>query len=191
MYNPYAVGKRVYLRHPTEEDVQGRWHEWLSDEETTRWLAARYWPNSREAQREFYEATKTSRERLVLSIVDIETNRHIGVCNLSGIDWVHRYADIAVVIGEPSFRTGPCAVDVVALLLKIAFLRLNLRIVKGGYLSSNQATEAILKVFRFEEAGRFKGLFWFDGSYVDSVLVMLQRDAWMKRNGYAPGGAAE
>lgn len=184
MYNPYAVGKRVYLRHPTEEDVQGRWHEWLSDEKTTRWLGARTWPNSREAQQEFYEATKRSRERLVLSIVDIETDQHVGVCSLSGIDWIHRYADLAVVIGEPTFRSGPCVADVMALLLKIAFLRLNLRIVKGGYMSSNLATEAILKVFRFEEVGRYKALYWSDGAHVDSVLVMLDRETWMRRNGY-------
>jgi [ribosomal protein S5]-alanine N-acetyltransferase len=184
VYNAYAVGKRVYLRHPTEDDLEGRWHEWLSDEETTKSLAARRWPNSRDTQREFYEAAKKSRDRLVLSIVDIETDGHIGVCSLSGIDWVHRYADIAVVIGESEFRSGPFVADALTLLLKIAFLRLNLRIVKGGYMSSNLTTEAIMKVFRFKEVGRFEGLFWCDGTYVDSVLVMLDRETWMKRNSY-------
>jgi len=32
MYNPYIVGKHIYLRHPTEADVVGGWHEWFSDE---------------------------------------------------------------------------------------------------------------------------------------------------------------
>jgi len=192
MYNPYVVGTCVYLRHPTEDDVQGRWHEWLSDEQTTTWLGARYWPNSREAQREFYEGIKRSKDRLVLSIVDKATNRHIGVCNLSGIDWVHRYADFAVIIGEPEFRTGPCVVDAMALLLRTAFLRLNLRVVKGGYMAGNETTETILKLFRFDEVGRFKNLFWHNGAYVDSILVMLDRESWMKRNaGHGAGAAAE
>ena len=77
MYNPYAEGKHVYLRHPTPSDVEGRWHEWLSDEETTQWLDLRNWPNSVERQREFYESLKKTENRLVLSIVDKESGQHI------------------------------------------------------------------------------------------------------------------
>ena len=50
MYNPYIVGKKIYLRHPTEDDVQGKWHEWFSDEEITKFMCDRFWPNSKEAQ---------------------------------------------------------------------------------------------------------------------------------------------
>ena len=39
-----------------------------------------------------------------------------------------------------------------------------------------------MKVFRFREVGRFEGLFWSYGTYVDNVLVMLDRETWMKRN---------
>ena len=39
MNNPYLVGKHVYLRHPTKQDVEGKWYEWFSDEETTKFLA--------------------------------------------------------------------------------------------------------------------------------------------------------
>jgi len=37
MYNPYIKGKHVYLRHPTEEDAIGAWHEWFSDEEIVKY----------------------------------------------------------------------------------------------------------------------------------------------------------
>ncbi|WP_029896954.1 GNAT family N-acetyltransferase [Desulfohalovibrio reitneri] len=182
MYNPYMVGKRVYLRHPTPEDVEGRWHEWLSDEETTLWLGSRYWPNCLENQRAFYESITKGKERMVLSVVDIETDRHIGVCNLSGINWLHRYTDMAVVIGEKEYRTGPYVLECVSMLLQIAFLRLNLRIVKGGYLACNESSKAILDVFRFREVGRYENLIWCNGAYTDNVMVMLHRDDWMRRN---------
>ncbi len=185
MKNPYAVGQRIYLRHPTGEDVEGRWHEWLSDEETTRWLVLHHWPNSVDAQREFYEASKRSRDRLVLAAIDRESDRHIGICNLSSISWVHRFCDIAVVIGEPEYRTGPYVLEAMSLLLRIAFLRLNLRIVKSSFVAGNEASQTIHDVFGFKEAGRIEKLFWDRGQYVDNVITTLTRREWMARNSMA------
>jgi len=186
MYNPYAVGSNIYLRHPTPTDVEGRWHEWLSDEETTRWLGLHYWPNSVERQREFYETCKKSNDRLVLSVIDKETDKHIGVCNLSSISWVHRHCDMAIIIGENEFRTGPYVLEGISLLLRIAFLRLNMRIVKSTYAASNEASQKIHEVFCFKEVGRLKDLSWDRGQYIDSVMMMLHRDDWMARNNLIP-----
>lgn len=183
MNNPYAVGTHVYLRHPTRADAEGPWHEWLSDDETTRWLSQRYWPNSVERQVEFLESCRRGEDRLVLSIVDVATDRHIGVCNLSSISWVHRYCDLAIVIGDREFRKGPHMLEAVSLLLKVAFLRLNMRIVKSSFASSNDASKTIHDVFRFKEVGRLEGLLWDRGQYVDNVIAMLRREDWMRRNG--------
>jgi RimJ/RimL family protein N-acetyltransferase len=183
MYNPYVVGKYVYLRHPTEEDVYGKWHEWFSDEETTKYLIERFWPNSKEEQYNFYQSIISGKNRLVLSIIEIESDKHIGVCNLSSINWVHRFCDIAIVMGERKYRKGSHAFESLALLLKIAFLRLNLRIVKGGYVASNKATKQLVKIFRFQEIGKFTNLCWINGRYEDLICVMLHRDDWLKRTG--------
>lgn len=183
MYNPYTVGTHVYLRSPTAADVEGAWHEWLSDEETTRWLGLRYWPNSVERQQEFYQSCQQSQDRLVLSIVDVATDKHLGVGNLSSINWVHRYCDVAILIGDSEFRKGPHVVEAMSLLIKVAFLRLNLRIIKSSFASSNAASQAMHDIFRFKEVGRFPGLLWDRGRYVDSVFAMLDRQEWMKRNG--------
>lgn len=182
MYNPYAIGTRVYLRHPLPEDVEGRWHEWFSDEQTMLWVGGNQWPNAVEKQRDFYNACLKSTDRMVLSVIDRETDRHIGVCNLSAINQLHRYCDIAVVIGEQVYRTGPYVLDTLALLLRTAFLRLNLRNVRASYAGCNQASASMLKVLRFREVGRVPDLLWIDGRYVDSVTVLLSRDEWMRRN---------
>lgn len=186
MKNPYVAGQHVYLRHPTAEDAEGRWHEWLSDEETTRWLVLQHWPNSIESQREFYEASRKNRDRLVLSVIDRDSDKHIGVCNLSGINWVHRFCDVAVVIGEPEYRTGPYVVEATALLLRTAFLRLNLRLVRSSFVDGNEASKIIHDLFRFKEVGRIEKLFWDRGQYVDHVFAALGRRDWMSRNGSAP-----
>lgn len=182
MYNPYIVGKNIYLRHPTEEDVAGKWHEWFSDEETTKYIGDRYWPNSKEAQLEFFKASMNSRSRLLLSIIDKASDKHIGACSLSNISWLHRYCDMALVIGEKDFRSGSLAFECCSLLLRTAFLRLNMKTVRGGYVSVNEYTEKLLKVLRFETVGAYKEMFWVDGKYQDYIMSMIRREDWLKRN---------
>jgi RimJ/RimL family protein N-acetyltransferase len=181
MYNPYAVGRRVYLRHPTPQDVEGRWHQWFSDEETLLWLPLQYWPSSVERQREHYQAGLKSADRLLLSIVDKDSDRHIGVCSFA-INWLHQFTEIALVIGEKEFRTGPHALDSLALMMQIAFLRLNMRIVRSSYVDGNDASKGLTDVLRFEETGRTRDLWWIRGRYCDGISIALYRDEWLKRN---------
>lgn len=186
MHNPYMVGKLIYLRHPTEEDALGRWHEWFSDEETTKYLGERFWPNTEGAQLDFLKSLE-DRNRLTLSIVAIENDEHIGVVGLSSINWVHRFADVAIVIGEREYRKGAYSIEAFSLILKVAFVRLNLRTVKSGYAKSNEASIALHKVFKFTKVGEYESLICIDGQYDDAVVAMLDRESWLKRN--MPGKA--
>ena len=178
MINSYITGKNLYLRHPTRNDALGRWHEWLSDEETTRWLNLRYWPNTIEKQIDFFESLEKNNSRMVLSIVDIVSDRHIGVCSLSQINWVHRYCDIAIIIGDKDFKNGHSALEAINLLLRVAFHRLNMRNIKSAYSLSNESSHVMHKILRFREVGRFPALYWDHGNYVDEVVAVLTYSDW-------------
>ena len=182
MNNPYVSGEKVYLRHPSEEDVEGPWYEWLSDEENTRWLNDQYWPNTKEGQKLFYESLLKSKDRLALAIVDIESGKHIGICSLSSINWVHRYCGVAIIMGDKDFRQGQHSLEAFSLLLKTAFFRLNMRIVKSVYGANNEASKAMHDVFRFTEVGRMPNLIWDCGSYIDQIISILTAETWIKRN---------
>lgn len=182
MKNPYAIGKTIYLRAPTAEDAEGNWYQWFSDPETTQFLGDRFWPNSKELQVAFYESIKNNRERLVLSICSSESDEHIGICNLSNINWVHRYADVALVIGDKRNRNGTIAVETMTLLLDIAFNRLNLLNLRTSHISANAHTPLLERIFGFREVGRFKSFQYFRGKYFDSVISQLSRDDWATRN---------
>ena len=149
MYNPYMEGKQVYLRHPIEEDVQGKWHEWFSDEETTKFLDARFWPNSKEMQLAFYNSLQNDKNKLVLSIVLKSNDKHIGVISLSNINWVHRYAEGSIVFGEKSYRKMPYTVEATYLMHRIAFSRLNLLNLLSAYASLNKGSEVLQKLFKY------------------------------------------
>jgi len=182
MKNSYAIGKSIYLRAPSADDIEGNWYQWFSDPKVTEYLGDRYWPNSIESQSAFFESIKSARERLVLCICLSDTDEHIGVCNLSAINWVHRYADIALVIGEKKYRNGAIAIETMSLLLDIAFNRLNLQNVKASYVSANSSSSVLLRLFDFLEVGRFRKISYIRGEYVDSVISQLSREDWTSRN---------
>ena len=188
MYNPYSVGELVYLRHPTIEDVDGSWHEWLSDEELTRWLDERNFPNSKESQMEFYKAHSNFHlsNRLLLSIIEKEKDTHIGVCNLSSLNWVNRSCDIAIIIGNKDYQKGPYLTESFSILIRIAFLKLNLRIIKSFYSENNKSSVLMNRLFNFSKVGSIPKLVYDPktGTYVDQIISILNRDDWIKVNGH-------
>lgn len=182
MMNPYAIGKTIYLRAPRADDVEGNWYQWFSDPEITQYLTDRWWPNTPELQARFFDSLRHSRERLVLSICDRETDGHIGVCSLGAINWVHRYADVALVIGEMKYRNGAVAIEALALLIDIAFNRLNLLNLKSFHVSTNPFTPLLERIFGFREVGRYRELIHFRGAYADAIASQLTRADWEGRN---------
>ncbi len=191
MYNPYAIGEKIYLRALRQEDVAGPWHEWFSDEEITKHLGGREFPNTMEKQQAFYEAAVNSCTDVVLAVVDKATDKHIGVVSLRKIDWVHRHADIAVVIGNKEFwKSGTSGLEAYTLAIKTAFQRLNLENLIGGYLAGYKSVEKLMELLQFREVGRYKGLCAIDGKREDVVVVQLCRDDWLKRSGGKPGKKA-
>tara|TARA_B100000315_G_scaffold224282_1_gene229683 strand:+ start:4936 stop:5505 length:570 start_codon:yes stop_codon:yes gene_type:complete len=182
MYNPYMLGKQIYFRHPVEQDVKGKWHEWFSDEEITKYMTDRFWPNSKEAQLIFYKSLFKNKDKLVLSIVNKSNDEHIGIISLSSINWVHSYADIALVLGEKEYRKGSIAVEAFSMMLKVAFIRLNLKNVKSAYNTLNKESEALHRLMKFNKVGVYKKLACIDGNDVDVIVEMLDRRSWIKRN---------
>lgn len=180
--NAYAVGERVWLRALTEADAEGPWHTWFSDEEITRY-ANQWRPNNVERQRAFFHERVQGSGDIILAVIDKATGRHIGVVSLSKIDWVHRFADIALIIGDVEARKeAVLGLEAFTLMIRTAFLRLNLENLKGGYIASQTHSEKILQALRFREIGRSKRLFTIDGEKQDHVLVQLARDDWLTRN---------
>lgn len=184
MINPYAIGKSIYLRAPTLEDAtDSSWFEWFSDPKITQYLGgSSFWPNTREMQIQFYEEAKKNKNRMVLLICLIETNELIGVCNLSEINWVYRYADVALVIAEEKYRKGTVAIETLALLLDIAFNRLNLLNLRASHIETNYVTPVLLKLFKFKNVGRYLKINYYFGEYVDTLLYQLSRKEWIEKN---------
>ena len=176
MKNPYSIGKHVYLRVPEVEDVDKGWYEWFSDPEITKYLVDRTFPNTKQKQLNFLSELTTDSSRLVLLICDINSDEIIGVTSLSNINWVHKYADLGIVIGNSNYRSGNFAIEAVSLILEIAFQRFNLQNVRGFTVEANIGSLAIQKYFGFIECGRIPNLVQYDKKYFSLVITVLHRE---------------
>lgn len=175
----YAVGSSVYFRYLTEADALGNWHHWFNSPAVTQNLAAQYWVNTPDAQLEYLQKLRSSKERLALAVVDRKTNEHIGIGSLSQLDMLNRRAEMSLVIGSAAHRNGIHAIESLAMLTEVGLVRLNLHKLIATGLSSSERGLSLTKLLGYTQTGCFREHAFVGGVWVDCVyLEMLQRE-WL------------
>jgi len=176
----YAKGEHVYFRYLTEEDARGEWHLWFNSPSITRYLLARKWTNTVEDQLEYLKYAKTTKDRLTLAIVDIKSNKHIGVGSLGHIEYIHKHAEISCVIGAKDFHKGYYALESFAMLTEIGFTRLNLNKIYGAGLEINRPGIELSKLLGYKVTGRLNEHCFADGQYKDALMLEIFQRDWLK-----------
>jgi len=130
--NTFIKGDSVYLRMPDiEKDIiQGHWHTWFNDPDITRYLVHGTYPIDCEGEASLIREELAKRDTLILSIIDKQSQLHIGVISLKQIDHINRTAEIGIVMGPQ--RNPLAAIESMSLLMKHAFDRLNLNLLYAG-----------------------------------------------------------
>ena len=178
MKNSFITGSSIYLRPANIIDAKGDWYKWLNDPEVTKFLTNQFWPNTKEKQINFVKQSINSKERLLFSICLKKNDKHIGQCSLSGINWVHRYADIALLIGNKKFRKSLYTLEVYKLLFEIVFNRLNLQNLKSA--TANPVVKKIHQLQGFKHVGVYKNLLSIDNTKTDLDLYVMSKLVWNK-----------
>jgi len=173
----FLEGERIYLREVRPSDVNETYYKWMNAPEVTRFLESRFNPNSIETLREYVEGKLGDRENVFLAIVLKDRDRHIGNIKLGPINWIHRFADIGILIGEQDCWGKGYAGEAIQLMVDYAFGKLNLHKLTAGSYSLNQGSVKAFQKVGFEIEGVRKELFYCDGGYVDHILMgMLKRE---------------
>lgn len=171
--NPFLESARLYLREVRPSDVNEAYYRWMNDPEVTHYLESRFYPNSMEGLREYVIAKLGDRNNVFLAIVLKDADRHIGNIKLGPIDWIHRVADIGLIIGEKDCWGRGYATEAIRLISKYAFEQLNLHKLTAGCYSSNQGSAKAFQKAGFMVEGVRKDHFYIDGRYVDDILLGL------------------
>ncbi len=176
----YARGQYVYLRYLTQADARGEWHLWFNSPDITRYMLARRWINTPRDQLEYLKYLKSTRDRLALAVVDIKTNKHIGICSLGSIDYINSHAEVSCLIGNKKFHKFYYALETIQLMTEIGFSRLNLYKIFGVGLENNKAILNIVKLLGYKKSGRYKEHGFIDGKYVDAVIYEIFQKDWLR-----------
>ncbi len=171
----FACGERLYLRAVLETDADGAYHRWMHDPLVTRYLESRFRPYSIEALKAYVRQMQQDGNSLFLAIVLNEGDRHVGNIKIGPINWIHRFADVGLLIGERDCWGRGYASEAIGVVTNLAFRTLNLhRLTAGCYATNEGSRKAFLKAGWAQEGVR-RAHFFSDGSYVDEYLLGIVR----------------
>lgn len=180
MYHPFIVGERIYLRRIEAGDLEGNYFQWLNDQEVTRWMQNGIFPNSSQSMQEYYQKTATSRSEMVLAVVLIEGDRHIGNIGLHNIHNIFHSTEIGILIGEKDVWGQGYGSEAISLLASHAFRRMNLNRVSAGAVVKNVGSIRAFEKAGFVQEGVMRQAYYCEGKYEDCAYLGLLRAEWEK-----------
>ncbi|MFI5384802.1 MAG: GNAT family N-acetyltransferase [Fimbriimonadales bacterium] len=155
---------------------------WMNDPEITHYLLVGDFPLTRIAERDWMEARSKSGDTDVVFAIETLTGKHIGFSGIHGISWRNGTAVTGTMLGERSEWGKGFGLDSVATRNRYVFEVLGLRMLYSSVLAGNDRSLKMLKRSGYEECGRMPGKFWKRGSYLDEILVYLDRETWRARS---------
>ena len=164
---PFLHGETVYLRKLTRSDVTEDYVAWMNDGEVTQYLESGFFPRSLDELRD-YVAEQMERDDVVfLSIVERDTDEHVGNIKMGPINWIHRRADIGLIIGDKQAWGNGYGTEAVELLTMYGLNRLNLRKITAHCYESNDGSKRVFQKAGYESEALLEDHVFCDGEYVD------------------------
>ena len=163
------------LRLLSPDDVGASYLRWMNDPAVTRFLECRWRRHTLESLRDFVRAANDSSRDFLFGIFAEEGTRHIGNIKIGSVDWVHRFGDLGLVVGERDCWGRGVATQAIGQACAYARDELGLRkLVAGIYRGNEGSLGAFLKAgFRqvgVLEAHRLCGGTWVDESFLEKLL---------------------
>ncbi|NPA31239.1 MAG: GNAT family N-acetyltransferase [Chloroflexi bacterium] len=186
---------RLRLRAVEPEDLEQAW-EWVNDPEVHQFITTT-WPLSHQDEVEWLERQRRLplwQRPLSLEARTDEGWRLIGNAALVRIEWPHRWAELAIMLGDKAFWGQGYGTEAVQALTGIAFDILNLHRVQLEVYEYNARARRAYEKAGFRLEGRRREAIFYRGAYHDSLLMAVLRAEWTPpewwRTWPYPGAAA-
>lgn len=172
-FQKFVAGKGIYLREVRESDVNEQYYNWINDPEINQFLETRYHPRSLENIKGFVKSMDGRGDEILFAICDTATDKHIGNIKLGPINWVHRYGDISLLVGDKAYWGKGIATEAIRLVTEFAFYTLNLHKVKAGCYAQNTGSRKAFEKVGFELEGVLKKQWILNGQFMDQLYLGL------------------
>ena len=166
---------RLLLRAVCQEDVTDEYLAWLNDVEVLRYRSPKAFPSTMESQRA-YIAGIGARGDLMLAICVRENRRHIGNIALNSIQFVHRSAELGMMIGAKDVWGKGYAKEAISAVTTHAFANMGLERLWAE--SPNPAFNAAVRKLGWTKEGTRREAFLLDGVFVDLECWGLLKREW-------------
>jgi RimJ/RimL family protein N-acetyltransferase len=175
-YKKFIEGKLIYLREVKISDCNEVYYRWMNDPDVTAYTESRFYPHSLEDLSEYVANINKDKNNVFLAIVLRKDNRHIGNIKIGPINWIHRFADVALIIGEKKCWGKGYATEAIRLVSDYAFNKLNLHKLTSGCYDVNKGSAKCFQKAGFYIEGQRKSQYFCNGAYVDAILLgMLKK----------------
>jgi len=164
------VGERIALG-PLKREHLPLYLRWINDFPTLRTLAARPGPMTFEQEAAWFERAAAGDLGITFTIYELATQRPIGNTMLRDVDYRHRTAEFAIMIGEPESRGKGYGTEATRLMLDYAFTALGLHNVGLSVYAFNLAAQRAYKKAGFREAGCRRQAHWMGGKLWDVIYM--------------------
>ena len=163
-------GKQVYLRLISSEDVSEEYVKWMNDYEVTRYTESKYIQFSRANLIEYVNRVNDE-SNYMFAVFANESEKHIGNIKLGNINWIHRYGDVGLIIGDKEYYGKGIATESISLVSEFAFNHLNLHKIWCGIYKNNVGSIRAFEKSGYEVYATEKSKYFFEGRYVDAVYM--------------------
>lgn len=174
---PFLQSDRLYFREVQESDVNDTYYQWMNDPELNRYIDTRFYPQSREMIRDYYETHRDGKNEPWFAICLLENNLHIGNAKLGPINWIRRSSGLSYLLGDKNYHNKGYGTEACGMLLRYAFAILGLNRVETFIHSGNVASLKLCLKCGFRVEGCMRETNFNDGKWFDThVLGVLSSE---------------
>ncbi len=178
-------GDRVALG-PLRRDLIPIYHAWISNLETSQYLAETGAVRTLDEALDWYERLSRLEDERRFTIYTLPDFQPVGTVNLHQIDHKHRKANLGIMIGEPGMRGRGLGTEAVELIVDYGFNALDLNSIWLSTLEFNTAGRKAYARVGFKEVGRrrlcrFQGGRFWDEIHMDILAGEFTASRLAKR----------
>ena len=174
----FLNGKIVYLKPLDEAFYERKYLSWVNNDEIIDSLGTLFFPTTEESLLNYIRKYSNSSDTALFAITLKQNNEFIGTAKIGPVNWIHRTAKFGRMIGDKKHRGKGIGTEVVKLLMRYAFDRLNLH-----WIGVNLIPENIGSIISNEKAGLKKisvipNQIWHKGRYTDNITMGITAEEY-------------
>lgn len=179
MISVFLKGKNIFLSPLLHDHDLRDYISWINDQETTLYMESGRFPQTVGSLKEYIDSFR-AKSGMLLGIFMNEDKTHIGNITLQNIDWINRFAEIGILIGNEKYRGKGYSKEAIKLVADHAFKRLNLRKIYAGMIEGNEISKKAFGSVGFKVEGVFRSHFYLKDRYLDCYRLGLLKEEFLK-----------